>query len=347
MYDIMNKVGERMKYNKANKEIIRLIENGTIFDIPSFVSYKKQRKLAKIDKAILVDQFEKGVPIKRYYYPTNLRIDPRNLMTENEYERKVKLHEVNPVSYKSVDISLRNDAGIKTHVVDGHNVMLDFYNGIYISDSFNDIYEFLILWQHLKNEMLIQECSCDNYADTVGLLYMPKNIRPEILDTPATELIEYTSCSISDKCFLDQDYVFSNDAYLRCKDYIGKKIYPSIHLSLFVKNNFETAGEIAQRKSMRVAWIAILVSIILALFPYINDYLQPDVPDPIISHIQDSLSALEMKTEQVVNLMETNNALHEDALESDDIVNALQSIIEGISRLEDNLTNSTHDIPET
>lgn len=343
----MNKVGERMKYNNTNKEIIRMIENGTIFDIPSFVSYKKQRKLAKIDKAILVDQFEKGIPIKRYYYPANLRVDPRNLMTENEYERKVKLHEINPESYKSVDISLRNDAGIKTHVVDDHNIMLDFYNGIYFAESFNDIYEFLILWQHLKNEMLIQECSCDNYADTLGLFYMPKNIRPGILDTPATELIECTSCSISDKHFLDQDYVFSNDAYLRCKDYIGKKIYPSIRLSLFVKNNYETDGEIAQRKSMRVARIAILVSIILALFPYINDYLQPDVPDPVLSHIQDSLSALEIKTGQVVDLMETNNALHEDAFESDDIVNALQSIIEEISQLEEYLTNPTHEIPDT
>lgn len=307
-----------MKYNNANKEIIRMIENGTIFDIPSFVSYKKQRKLAKIDKALLIDQFETGIPIKRFYYPVNLRIDPRNLMTENEYKRKVTLHEINPESYKSVDISLRNDAGIKTHVADGLNIMLDFYNGIYISESFNDIYEFLILWQHLKDEMLIQECSCDNYTDTLGLFYEPKNIRPEILDTPATELIEYTSCSISDKCFLTQDYVFSNDAYLRCKDYVGKKIYPSIHLSLFVKNNFETDGEIAQRKSMRVAWIAIWVSILLAVFPYITDYFQPDTPDPILSHIQDLLFALEMQTEQIANLMEINNALHEDALENDD-----------------------------
>jgi hypothetical protein len=334
-----------MKYNNTNKEIIQMIENGTIFDIPSFVSYKKQRKLAKIDKAILVDQFEKEIPIKRYYYPANLRIDPRNLISENEYERKVKLHEVNPESYKSVDISLRNDAGIKKHVVDKRNIMLDFYNGIYISESFNDIYEFLILWQHLKNEMLIQECSCDNYVDTLGLFYKPKNIRPEILDTPTTELIEYTSCTISDKCFLDQDYVFFNDAYLRCKDYIGKKIYPSIHLSLFVKNNFETDSEIAQRKSMRVAWIAILVSIILAVFPYINDYLQPDDTDPILNQIHDSLLALEMKTEQICNLMETNNALHEGTLENDDIVNALQSIIEEMLRFEENLTNDTHDIP--
>lgn len=336
-----------MKYTNQQKEIIRLIENGTIYDIPSFVTYTNQKKFVSINKSILAERFEKQVLVKRYYYPANLKIDQRNLMDEQEYNSKINLHQVNPNSYKSIDISLNNDAGIKTHVIGEQTIVLDLYKGIYIAESFNDIYEFLILWQHLKEEMLIQECSCDNYVDTLGLFYKSQYIRPVFLDTPESALIDFSSCSISDKYLLDQDFIFCSDAHFRCQDFIGKRIYPSIHLSLFVKNNFMTESEISQRRSMRVAWIAILVSILLAILPYVNDHLQPDPIFPIINDMQNTISTLEMRLEEICNQIELNNALHKDALMNDEIIEALRSIIEEISRLEEKLATNTDVAPKT
>lgn len=336
-----------MKYTREQKEIMRQIQNGTIFDIPSFSSYYNLQKHIVIDKTELDKRFDKEISTKKYYYPVNLRRNSSNVITEAEYLSKIDSHEINPCSYTSTSLSLKHDIGIKTFKIGPHEVTVDLYDGINIAESFSKIYEFLILWQHLKKEMLIQECPSDNDVETLNLLFAPvqQTANQSVTDKSILNYIDYETFTISDKYLVDCDYIFCTDAYYRCQEFIGKKIYPSMQLSLFVKNNFETFNEVSQKKSLHAAWAAILVSIILALYPYISNHLQSDPYISYVNQIQASIIELEEQTEELSGQLETIAEIYEDHPTKGEIFKTLQLIYEKISQLEKLLTESQNDVP--
>lgn len=330
------KVGEDMKYSKKQKEIIKLIQNGIIFDIPSFVSYYSLTKHVVIDKISLSKKFDEESFSKRYFHPVSLKRHQTNVMTEVEYRSKADRHDINPCSYTSTLLSLKHDVGLKTLTIDDHTFTIDLYNGVNIAESFSEIYEFLILWQHLKNEMLVLECSGDNEKETLSLMFSatPQKGNQLLEDDVVCNYIDYDTFTISDRYLIEYDYAFCTDIYYRCRDFVGKRIYPSMQLSLFVENKFETFDEISQRKSLCAAWIAIWVSILLGLSSYVGDYLQADPYSTYLNRIQNSISQVEKQTQAICEYMESSIEIQSDNTTNEKILKTLQSILQKVSQIE-------------
>lgn len=242
-------------------------------------------------------------------------------------------------------MSIEYDAGIKSLKLRDQEVVINLYEGIYIIESWSEIFEFLILWQHLKNEMLIQECSWNNQRDALCYLFspVPPQVYQPISEENIVDYIDFDTFTISDKYFIDQDYAFSEEAYHRCQDFIGKRIYPSIQLSLFIKRKFETFDEISLKKSLRVAWVAIFISIIIALVPLYNEFRQEDPYLPLIYQLKKSLFAIEVFTEKAS--VESNAMVNYDNSTNDDVLNMLQSILDEIMNLEQQLNDSKLNTP--
>ncbi len=336
-----------MKYTKKQKEIIQLIENGTIFDIPSFASHYGLMKQVRIDKSKLKDKFDKEVSMKNYYKPICLRTSSNSILSETEYQSKVDRDEINPESYTPIVLSIKYDAGIKLIQLRDREILIDLYEGVHIIESCSEVFEFLILWQHLKSEMLIQECSWANERDAFCLFLSPspQQVCQSISEKNITDCIDFDTFTISDKHFIDEDYVFQIESYRRCQDFIGKRIYPSIRLSLFIKRNFETFDEISLKKSLRVAWVAIVISIIIAMVPLCKEFGQKHPYLPLINQMQSSLFAIEDYMEDISAESETAVNLDKNDSTKDEILKTLQLILNEIINLEQRLNDSTCDVP--
>ena len=93
------------------------------------------------------------------------------MIPESIFNDQLLNEEVDPENYTEYTIHLSYTSGIKIESWNGQKFTFDFYNGVYVINSFTEILEFLILWQYLISEMLILEVSSDFSADLLGLFY--------------------------------------------------------------------------------------------------------------------------------------------------------------------------------
>ncbi len=257
-----------MKFTKHQKETIKAILNGEIYDIYTYLKHFNLYEFAKYNKDSIINKFNKD-PIPKVYYKENgLQSKASNTMTEQDYIRKLEQNEISSDNYTRVELELSYKGGIRKEQWEGETFVVNFYEGVFVAKSFNNILEFLTLWQYLKSEMLILEVPRKVEKNTLALFY-EKTCNNNINDIPQSNRIDYDSFTYDDIYYLHSKYyTLSLEHCNACKEYIAKKLYPSPKLSLFVDNHFKTSDERSQNKNLFVAWVAIGVSIALSILPY-------------------------------------------------------------------------------
>lgn len=287
-----------MKFTKHQKEVIRRIFNGDIYDISSYIKYYNLGRKIKFNKHEIIEKFNQDSLPKIYYYPKNLKLTYANIISEDIYKQRVKQGFINPNSYNQIILSLSFSSGNKKETWENNSYEINFYDGVYIANNFNDILEFLTLWQYLKSQMLILEAPCQLTPCILGLFYEKVEAIP--LKITSTEekikLIDFNHFAYDDRYYLSEDYKLSFDHCTICKDYIAKKIYPSVQLGVFIKKRFRTSEEQAQIGASRLAKLAIIVSILINLFP-----LRPQEKSPEIISIQQDIKNIKTDIKKSIN----------------------------------------------
>lgn len=262
-----------MKLNKHQKEIIKHIKSGDIYDIYSYIKFFESGETISYNKANIFNAFANDTICKEYYYPSNLTPKASNVLTADAFKQKVSFGEIDASKYDSATLKLNYCSGTKDLFINDTLYKINFYDGVYIAKSFDTIIEFLSLWQYLKSEMLILEVSSDLSRETLGLFYEKDTITTNNIATSDANIlqdIDYSDFSYGDNHYLTNDsYTFSEKHYTICKDFLAKRIYPTPQLNLFMQNNYKTSEESIQKSALIAAWLAIFVSIALTFTPYI------------------------------------------------------------------------------
>lgn len=275
-----------MKLSKHQKETIRKIFSGEIFDITSYLKYFGLGTEIKFDKDSIEHSFDTDNLPKKYYCHNSVQRKPSNILTEDDYLQKLQNGELDSNHYTKSTLRLSYNTGIKHETWEGQKFTLNFYEGVYIANTFTDILEFLTIWQFLKSEMLILEVPQNFSPKVLGLFYTKTALYKDnsISIENRIKNIDYKDFTYDDKYYLNSNYTLSHEHCLMCKEYLDKRICPSTKLGLFIKRRFKTYEERTQNKALFVAWLAIFVSIALTFLPYLHKEENPK-PDSITQDI--------------------------------------------------------------
>lgn len=261
-----------MRLSKHQRSTIKKIYNGEIYDIVSYLKCFEFGSLVKYDENEISQNFQTDAIAKTYYWNNKLKRNKANTLTEQEYLRKVEQEELHSEYYDSDSLRIEFTGKDQRVEWNGSEYTFDFYSGVYVAKSVEHILDFLALCQYLKAEMLILEVPCSPDREALGLFF-EKECNDSVENTESREPpIHYETLTVDDTYYLrDRKYAFSNINCTICSDYIGKKIYPTPRLKLFIGHHFKTAAERAQSAALWAAWIAILVSLITNIIPHLRD----------------------------------------------------------------------------
>lgn len=322
-----------MKFSKHQKEILKQIAAGNVYDLYSYIKHFRLGKWIKLDSNQILKRFTEDTIPKTVYCAKGLKKIQSNMLTEKQYRIKLNKHELNPDEYVPYEISLRFDTGIQQKDWEGNIYTFDFYKGVLIAKSFSDITDFLVLWQYLKSEMLILEVPQKCSVETLGLFFteLKNKVYQPSLDEQIAG-IDLSDFSYSDQSYLgDSTFQLSYEHCIMCKEYLGKKICASTALELFIKKRFHTSEERMQNSALFAAWLAIAVSILLTFAPFLR---QNDNADSLTN-------ATDNVAQEIVNFREafTNSNCQKEISEK------VQLIIDKLDRVIDLLSTkeSTED----
>lgn len=287
-----------MRFTKYQKNVIKKIASGEVHDIYTYLTTYNLVSLAQYNRNEIEQAFISDDIPKEYYYPQNLQPKLSTVETPNNFHNKVMQGAINPEKYNRFSLKLNHNMGIKHLSWSGIEYELNFYDGVYIAKSFNDIVTFLSIWQYLKSQMLILDLPSELTAKTLGLFY-EKHTRATINQPKALadriKKINFTDYSYDDNNYFNGiEYIFSIEHCTICKEYLGRKLYPTPELNVFIQKNFKTTEEKTQSSALLAAWLAIFVSIVLSVIPNIqkpdSEYLSEIVAElkEIETQLQDS-----------------------------------------------------------
>lgn len=254
-----------MRFTKQQKKIIQKIHSGEVYDILSFVNIFQQQRIARYDWLSIQQKYREDPMACTYYCPKGLEPTPANLMREDVFTEKQNCHEVDPERYSQLLPSLSNTCANHEEVLYGQHFSFDFYQGVQILDSFENLVDFLSIWQFLRENTLVLEVPQAINATEVGLFFEKMSVPADTL----TPKVQEDTLIFSDRRYLkDGEYRLSEERLVICRKFLGKRIYPAPGLNLFIQNSFRTRDEVMQDRSLAAAWAAIILSLLISLFQY-------------------------------------------------------------------------------
>lgn len=260
-----------MRFSKKQQKVIKMIASGDIQDIYTFLTSFNLVSLEQYDKDEIKQKFENDTIPKKYFYPKNVKPKFITIETQESFEQKVNKGSIRPDSYNNFPLSLNFNNGIKHLTWNDNDYEINFYDGVYTAKSFEDIVSFLSIWQYLKSEMLVLELPSKLTAQTLGLFFEKQttcNPYESLNQEERIKKINFDNQTIDDRNYFNGvDYKFSNDHCTICKEYLGRKIYPTPELNTFIHRKFKTTEEKNQGSALLAAWLAIFVAILLSLLP--------------------------------------------------------------------------------
>lgn len=256
-----------MNFSKHQKQIIKLIASREIYDIQSYLKYFKYGKNIKYDLQAVDNSFSKKYLNSTFYRAKGIKASKHSTLSSEEFKKNIEENIICPSEYDECELKVNYDSGIQKIAWKGKEYIFNFYEGVYVANNFENILDFLILWEYLKSQMLILEVNNKNIEDNIGLLFCTKNKNKSPYEQ---QVIDYSTLTISDSFFInDLLCEISHDNLNICEAFLDKKIIPSVSLDLFIKNKFKSQEELIQIKALWVAWIAIFVSILLSIVPVV------------------------------------------------------------------------------
>lgn len=353
----------KMKFTKHQKEIIRKIASGEITDIPSYIKVFNLSTFYKLNKNDIEDRMKKTENGKTY---KKLRDGVKTVYTTTSTNNALGLPmpQMHPIVPKEEDFEyvpavISYQGSVKTIKIDESTQFeYDYFEGITITNSFNDIKDFLTIWQFLKSEGLILEVSkkiskadYEPYFEyklisetkfgkakaekklTVGAQNLEQTKYTK-LDSPI--FLPYADPDrIKDyRNYIDYYFEYNKANELICSQFIDKQIYGNSELDTFIKKGFRTLEQRSLFMSLLPAYLALVVAIVIPVF----QQMFTDNSDLIT--IQNQLTQIQqtLADNPSPNITEIENLLQEilETSNTDSIDAQLEDILQEIKNMQQN-----------
>ena len=341
-----------MKLTKHQERIVDKIVDGKVYDITTYLKEFDKAHKQKYDIEEIRKVFENLEEDKRYsftekdsYYYTLVhdesgKIRNRYRVTEsltyifNDYplEEPVKA-KLNESVHKQV---------VQFH---GQKYIFDFIEEVLVADSFEDIKEFIALWCYLKNEALIFDVNKPVRDEDIGLFFEifqqeitkdnnPTWQRTKVIDSVGEFVNDVESHDVlvpykNINNYIDRVWKLNQENFNACEEFIDRKILSTGVLKLYQQKKYKTVEELSVKANLRIAIIAVIISVISVLIGNIMPFFQKQDTD-YLDEINQKISVMEELIKENNNSSEVTDKL--DVIRSD-----LQDIEEKIVELENML----------
>lgn len=328
-----------MKFTKHQKEIIRRINCGEIYDVYSYLKSFNMIENFKIDKSTIEAKFnkkqngEKYKVLKQGVSPTSTHMDINTFGMQTFFNKL----EDEDFEYKSAElvfdkIKAKATYKEKTYVFDPCDNL-----GINIAISFKQIKEFISIWSYLYKELYVLEVPKTIRKEEIGLFFVVHNKEVEEeatrkaqeeaiqksglvkiiynqkytlakLPEEGLKLVESFMCNsnapkVDAYKYTDEILKFNEDNFIICDYYLDKKILSTPELELFIKKHFKTSEQVNFYWALVPAYLAIIVSV---LIPFLQKQDNTEVIkiQSQLTEIQEEISQLETTDTHLQSVIE-------------------------------------------
>lgn len=246
-----------MKLSKDQKDIIKAINDGSVYDIYSYLEHFNILRCfcidkSKTDQAFLEKEHGKTYKIlKKEVEPFSMQFNPinfsnnfiRNKLEEDDYIEK-------PATLDYSKTILKREYRDQTYYFDPCDV-----NGINIATSFPKIIDFLTIWNYLRSEFLILEMPKDIRKEEIGVFFERCNLcHPEIEVKKGESLLSEGQALLlmgsneppkrDALQYIDEFLEYNNEMFTICNGYLDKKIIATSEMNLYIKRHFNTKEQL-------------------------------------------------------------------------------------------------------
>jgi hypothetical protein len=281
-----------VKFTKHQKDIIRKIDSGEIYDIVSYLKAFNLTTFRKLDKEAVelrMKQKENGATYKK------LKEGVQTVTTTSSYNSAMDI----PMPQLHINTPTDNDFIYVEAMLDFHatkkditygtdaTYSFDYSKGIEFTNSFSDVKEFLTIWQYLKSENLVLEVDKKIDRKDLEVFFEYKPIEEtnyyrrktsgqsvEVKYPKGYEPMESKLAFFHDDmkrikdCRDYVDYYFeynqSNEAI--CHQFLGKQIISNPALGLFIKRKFHTVEQRNTFLNLLPAYLALVLTLGISIY---------------------------------------------------------------------------------
>ncbi len=333
-----------MSLTRHEKKIVSRINKGEIWDIPSYLrSFGKGREQA-YDMNAIRSNFTADENGKKY----KVMKDGKTLLTTTHSTIEIMGQTYCtqlPILRAESDISddewtlreaeLNDKIPASTFNYEEQEFVIDFQKGAFVADDFKDILNFIRLWSYLRRENLVFEVDKPISKDEISMLYesvpykkkglsgqikvewdgMPgKDVGVEIL-RPIRSILGTVPTRNAEE-FMDTEWKINEDHLMMCREFLGKKMYPTEASHNYAANNYRTRDEVHRNLNSIVAVCALLIS----LFSLSYGALHPsNIYQPALDNLTQQISGIQTTLDNI-------NANQLSSNEIDQIYGKLESI---------------------
>ena len=314
-----------MKLTSHQKKIIDAIISKKVYDIPSYLDYFGKSHQCQYDFEKIREVFEQSENGRTYlfrkgddaYYYTDTYDCHGNICNACRVPNTSTYEFVDYPITDPVKAHLNTRVNVEVCEVEGTKFSFDFMKESYpVADSFDDIIDFITLWSYLKREALILEVDKPISKNDISIFFELKDQEIAPNTNPYWNR-HYTITSgesedepVESECYLQpekearhyitQVWKLNKENLLTCSSFIDKKIIASSELRVYQQKKFKTVEQIANRKNLFVAWIAVFISLISVFVGNIMPLFKPQETD-YLSVISTQVEAIEESVKNKTN----------------------------------------------
>lgn len=291
----------------SDKEMIRLIENGAITDLATFVEFYYSESKFEYDKELMTKRKLKDYENNKQYIDTYIkemseqnftRRNPEKTQDNNlhpniygftdeeldTFKRNINNTSIREVDFKIENINLYdrvwttiNPYKIKTYCITDKDLLDYFFNII----TFLEVNSYIELVENdLNLSPFFKKKSSNGFVNTIA----PENLELD-MESNSRLLAEQVKDIIdgrqiykdNDKDYSDEYLQIDSELLKYCEKYRDKKIIVRQDLHVLVENDFIPSEKKQYDQSRKQAWIAIIISGVIGLASIITSIFQTNL----------------------------------------------------------------------
>lgn len=341
-----------MKLTKHQEQIVDKIVDGKVYDITTYLKEFDKAHKQKYDIEEIRKVFENLEEDKCYSF-TEKNSYYYTLVHDESGKIRNRYRVTESLTYMFNDYPLEEPVKAKLNesvhkqAVQFHEqkYIFDFKEDVLVADSFEDIKEFIALWCYLKNEALIFDVNKSVRDEDIGLFFEifqqeitgdnnPSWQRTTVIDSVGEYVNDVESHDVlvpykNINNYIDRVWKLNQENINACEEFIDRKILSTGALKLYQQKKYKTVEELSVKANLRIAIIAVIISVISVLIGNIMPFFQKQDTD-YLDEINQKISVME-------ELIKENNNSSEVTDKLDEIRSDLQDIEEKIVELKNML----------
>lgn len=310
-----------MKFTKHQKEIIKAINCGKVYDMYTYLQYFNLLEKFQYDLNLIKRNFEEEYGQNLYKVLKKGKSQYSFGVNGGYYKSELKEEDF---EYKKATLDLEclkqtssyGDKQFTFNPVDKA--------GVEIAKSFESIKEFIVIWSYLTTNLLVLEVPKEVEPKDIGIFFEKRSVAESkyfkyqnlVVRNPLSKVLKKegiqdllsemnvnsTSQNISAINYVDEIIKINKDNLVVCNKHISKKLLSTPELELFIKRNYKTQDQINYFCALVPAYLSVLICIIVPIIQGLDDS-DSILREKHVHEIKQELKTIQMKLESLNNEM--------------------------------------------